>query len=100
LDGNHLLKLHPDSFILDEGEKGMTPKPILLLDDSIQIEISFSREDSDLEDNICLVICESCPDDEKVFKHEESHLFITRQQAYDLIVALTDALQESEEKSN
>jgi hypothetical protein len=74
-------------------------KPILLLDDSLQLEIFFSKEDCDLDDNICVVFNETCPEDEKVFKHEESHLFLTRQQAREIIAALGAAIQDSEEKS-
>jgi hypothetical protein len=74
-------------------------KPILLLDNSLKIEVFFSKEDSDLEDNICAVIEECCPEDEKVFKHEESHIYLTRKQARELADALIAAVQESEEKS-
>lgn len=74
-------------------------KPILLLDDSLKIEIFFSKEDNDLEDNICAVIEECCPEDEKIFKHEESHIYLTRKQARELAAALSNAVQESEEQS-
>jgi hypothetical protein len=74
-------------------------KPIFLLDDSLKIEVFFSKEDCDLEDNICAVIEECCAEDEKVFKHEESHIYLTRKQASELAAALTTAVQESEEKS-
>ncbi len=74
-------------------------KPILLLDESLQVEIFFSMEDCDLADNICAVIFESCHEDEKIFKHEESHIFLTRQQAKALAAALNEAVQKSEENS-
>jgi hypothetical protein len=74
-------------------------KPILLLDNSLQIDVFFSSDDHDLADNICVVILETCPEDEKIFKHEESHIFLTPQQARDLATALTAAVEKSEKES-
>ena len=74
-------------------------KPILLLDKTLQVEINFSSEDCDLEDNICVKVLETCPEDEKIFKHEESHIFLTRKQAQDLTDALGEAIRKSEEAS-
>jgi predicted secreted Zn-dependent protease len=74
-------------------------KPFLLLDESLRVEIAFSKEDADLEDNISVIITECCLEDEKIFKHEESHIFLTRKQARDLVAALNEAVRESEAKS-
>lgn len=74
-------------------------QPVHLLDDSLQIEVFFSSEDCDLEDNICMKVVESCPEDEKIFKHDESHLFLTRKQARALADALLTATRCSEENS-
>jgi hypothetical protein len=74
-------------------------QPIYLLDDSLQVEVFYSCEDCDLEDNICLKITESCPEEEKVFKHDESHLYLTRKQARAFAEALLAATRSSEEKS-
>jgi hypothetical protein len=74
-------------------------KPILLLDKTLQVEINFSKEDCDLEDNICIKVLEDCPEDEKIFKHEESHIFLTRKQAHDLATALSEAVKASEDES-
>jgi hypothetical protein len=71
-------------------------KPILLLDKSLQVEVSFSKEDCGFEDNICILFEECCPEDEKVFKHGESHIFVTCAQARELAAALTAAIEESE----
>ena len=71
-------------------------KTIHLLDDSLPVEIFFCKEDRDLVDNICLQISESCIEDEKVFKHDETHLFLTRQQALDLVAELQAAVKSSE----
>ena len=69
--------------------------PILLLDESLQIEIYFENADSDLEDNICMKIVESCPEEEKVFRHDESHLYLTHEQAQLLADALLKAVEKS-----
>lgn len=71
-------------------------KPILLLDESLEVEVFYSSEDSDLEDNICLKVTESCEEDEKIFRHDESHMFLTRSQARDLAEALLKAAELSE----
>lgn len=75
-------------------------RPIYLLDDSLAVEVFFACEDSDLEDNICLKISESCPEDEKIFKHDESHLYLTQKQARELANALLAALAQSEKESS
>lgn len=67
--------------------------PILLLDDSLQVEIQYECADSDLEDNICVRITESCPDEEKIFRHDESNLFLTNDQASSLANALLKAVE-------
>ena len=71
-------------------------KPILLLDESLQIEVFFSKEDCDLADNICVRVTESCPEEEKVLKHDESNLFLTHAQARAIANALLTAVQKSE----
>ena len=70
-------------------------KPILLLDDSLQVEIHYACEDSDLEDNICIQVIESCLEEEKIFRHDESHLYITPQQARELAGELLKAAEKS-----
>ena len=68
-------------------------KPILLLDESLQVEIFFESDDRGYEDNICLRIIESCPEEEKVFLHDESHLYLTPQQAQALVDGLEQAIK-------
>lgn len=70
-------------------------KPILLLDESLQIEIDYACEDSDLEDNICIKVFESCVEEERVFRHDESHLYITADQARELAEELLKAAEKS-----
>lgn len=52
-----------------------------LLDNSLKIEVFFDRQDETFSDNICLRIKEICPDEERIFRAEESNLYLTPQQA-------------------
>jgi hypothetical protein len=70
--------------------------PINLLDDSLQVEIFYEKDDGGYTDNICMKIIESCIEEEKVFRHDENHLYLTPEQAKALAEALTRAVQSSE----
>lgn len=70
--------------------------PINLLDDSLQVEIFYEKDDGGYTDNICMKIIESCIEEEKVFRHDENHLYLTPKQAKALAEALTRAVQSSE----
>ena len=68
-------------------------QPVFLLDDSLSVEVFYSCEDADLQDNICLKISESCPNEERIFRHHENHLYLTREQALALADALVKAVK-------
>ena len=68
---------------------------IFLLDDTLQIEVHYESEDEDLRDNICLRILENCPDEERLFRAEETNIFLTARQARDLATALLNAAEHS-----
>jgi hypothetical protein len=68
---------------------------ILLLDDTLQIEVFHEPADSDLSDNICVCITEDCPDEERLLRNEQTRIFITAQQARELAGALLDAAERS-----
>lgn len=70
---------------------------ITLLDNSLNVEVFFEKNDADLEDNICLCISETCPDDEKLFRAQKTHIFLTVQEAGTLAQALIDAIEVSKE---
>lgn len=70
-------------------------KPILLLDESLKVEIFYACEDADLADNICLKITEDCVDEVKIFRHDENHLYLTAAQARSLAEALLAAVEKS-----
>ena len=71
-------------------------KSIYLLDDTLEVAIFYESKDRDLTDNICMVVNESCPEEEKVFKHDETHLYFTREQALALARAFISAVEQSE----
>lgn len=73
----------------------MPRKLIYLLDESLSVEIYFEPNDCDLADNICVKVIESCAEDEKILKHDESHIYLTPEQAHHLAVALQTAVEKS-----
>ena len=73
--------------------------PIYLLDDSLEVEIFYDKGDSSYTDNICLKITESCKEEEKVFRHDENHLYLTPEQAKSLANALLTAVSLSEKST-
>ena len=62
-----------------------------LLDNSLKIEVFFDQQDEVFKDNICMRIKENCPDEERVFREEESNLYLTPQQACQLADSLLKA---------
>ena len=70
---------------------------ISLLDDSLKVNIFFEVSDCEFGDNICIQIVEKCPDDEKVFRGDETNLFMTTEHARQLATALLKAADESDE---
>jgi hypothetical protein len=69
--------------------------PILLLDGSLEVNVFFEESDSEFEDNVCISIAENCPDEEKVFRGDETVLYITAEQACQLARVLNIAAQSS-----
>ena len=69
---------------------------ISILDDSMRVKIFFEQKDCEYGDNVCVTIIEECPDDEKVFRGDETNLYLTPQQARKLASALLHAAEDSE----
>lgn len=69
--------------------------PIYLLDDSLSVDIFFECDDSSFSDCVCINIAESCPADEKLFKADETNIYITPQEARRLAEALMAAAESS-----
>jgi hypothetical protein len=73
---------------------------ILLLDESLSIEVYYECDDCDWEDNICLRIEEDCPSDERLFRHDQTNIYLTRAQAQALAEVLLNAVRASREDSS
>ncbi len=68
---------------------------IYLLDNSLRVEVSYQQPDREFTDNIMITIIEDCPADEKVFRMDETNLYLTPQQACQLATALREAATRS-----
>ncbi len=68
---------------------------IYLLDSSLEVNVFFEETDAEYDDNVCISIIEKCPDDEKVFKGDETNIYITAEQACQLARSLNIAAQHS-----
>ena len=64
---------------------------LLLLDNSLRLRVFFEELDCDFNDNICLSIEEDCPQNEKIYIHDQNHIYVTPEQAEALSSALTKA---------
>ncbi len=69
---------------------------IEILNGSMKIEIFYDRQDRDYEDNICVCIKETGPEDEKTMYANETNLFITADQARRLAEMLLKAADQSD----
>jgi hypothetical protein len=68
---------------------------IYLLDHSLKIDVYYDKEDCNYEDNVCIAIEESCPDEERIFRYEELNLYLSSEEARQLAEALLGASKES-----
>lgn len=66
----------------------------LLLDESLRVQVFFEEPDCEFEDNICISFNEVCPDEEKIFKYDETNIFLTPDQAEQLANSLLEAAQQ------
>jgi hypothetical protein len=68
---------------------------IYLLDNSLKVNIFFEEFDSGFDDNICISFCEDCPEEERVFRADETNLYLTKDEATQFAIALLQAIAES-----
>jgi hypothetical protein len=66
---------------------------ILLLDNSLKVDIYYEESDRDFEDDICISLSEDCPADEKLFRMDETNIYNTPYQACLLLLALQRAMK-------
>jgi hypothetical protein len=67
--------------------------PINLLDGSLKLSIYVDEADRGFEDDICLRFVEDCPDEEKLFKADDTRIYLTPEEAGLLVLELTRALE-------
>ena len=66
---------------------------VSLLDNSLKVDIFFEESDRDFEDDICISFTEDCPTEEKLFRVDETNIYITPDQACLLLLALQRAME-------
>lgn len=68
---------------------------ILLLDETLQVNIYFDQRDREFEDKICISVLEECAYEEKLFRAGETNFYLTAEQARQLARALQEAADSS-----
>ncbi len=66
---------------------------ISLLDGSLKLTIYYDPSDQEFEDDICLCFVEDCLEDEKLFKADETSMYVTPEQVALMILELNRALE-------
>jgi hypothetical protein len=72
---------------------------IELLNGSLKIEVFFDQTDKEYEDNICICVQETGPEDEKILYAGETDIFINAEEARKLAAMLNQAADESSHAS-
>ena len=57
---------------------------IHLLEGTLEVDIFYECEDQDLDDNVCIMIVESCPPEERLLRAGCTHIYLTAAQAREL----------------
>lgn len=72
---------------------------IELLNGSLKIEVFFDHTDKEYDDNICICVQETGPEDEKILYAGETDIFINAEEARKLAAMLNQAADESSHAS-
>jgi len=72
---------------------------IELLNGTLKIEVFFDQADKEYEDNICMCLQESGPEDEKILYAGETNIFINADEARKLADMLNEAANRSSHSS-
>jgi hypothetical protein len=67
-----------------------------ILDDTLFVNIAYEKQGVDLRDNIRIFIKESCPEDEKLFLADETNIYLTTDEARQIMEALRIAILNSQ----
>jgi hypothetical protein len=65
---------------------------ITLLDGSLKLNIFYEQFDRSFDDDICLCFTEDCPEDEKIFKADETSIYLTPEEAALVVLELNRAI--------
>jgi hypothetical protein len=68
---------------------------IFLLDNTLRLKVYHDPQDREYDDNICVSIDECCDDDEKIFRGDETNIYLNSSQAQQLALALLNAAEAS-----
>jgi hypothetical protein len=69
---------------------------VKLINGALLVNINFETSDSEYDDNICLCFEEPCLEEEKVFRAEQTNIFLTPKEARNLAKALINAANHSD----
>ncbi len=69
---------------------------IHLLDDSLEIEIFIDQADAEFADDVCVRVIETCPEEEKIFYAGETNIYLTREQARQIVAEFQKVLEAAE----
>ncbi len=72
---------------------------IELLGGCLVVDIFFEETDSEFDDNVCLRFTEPCPADERLFKANETNIFLTTVEARQIAQTLLKIAEESDLRS-
>jgi hypothetical protein len=68
---------------------------LTLLDGALMVEVVYSEEDRGFDDDILVRFTEECPNNERLFKADETNICLTPREAIRLAKALLIAAEES-----
>ncbi len=63
-----------------------------ILDNSLEIDVFYETGDIHFDDNLCLRFTEECSEDERLFLAEDTHIYLTIQEAEKFQHALENAI--------
>lgn len=69
---------------------------IKLLKGALIVSIQYEKSDSEYDDNICLCFETPCHDDEHIFRGEQTHLYLTANEARSIAKTLLAVAEESD----
>jgi hypothetical protein len=66
---------------------------VYLLDRSLRVAIVHEPDPPDAPDSICISLNEDCPEDEKIFKYDETNIYVTVDEACAMAALLQRAIK-------